>query len=163
MRVEYTKWDGRLHWHCDADLLGEDEHGLWLGLPSGRLLQRGDEEPVPCPGLVSLVPAHGRWIANFYVLGENSGTVYVDVTDEPMREGDIVRAIDLDLDVIRFPDGRVVLDDEDEFAEHQKLFGYPPDIISAAEATARDLLTAVTNRDEPFGIASDRWAALLSR
>ena len=161
VRFEFTKWDGRLHWHCEVDVLGEDEHGLWLGVPEGRLLQRGDEEPVPCMGLVCLVPAQGRWIANFYAFGDNRGTVYIDVTDEPKVDGDVVRAIDLDLDVIRFPDGRVILDDEDEFREHCTLFGYPDDTIAACEATARELLAAVTNHDEPFGTASDRWKALL--
>ena len=161
MRLEFTKWDGRLHWHFDVDVLGEDEHGLWLSVPAGRPLQRGDEEPIPCQGIAVLVPARGHWIATFS-LGEHRGSVYVDVTDEPKRDGDVVRAIDLDLDVIRFPDGSVILDDEDEFREHCTLFGYPADTIATCEATARELMDAVTNRIEPFGIASDRWTALLA-
>ena len=164
MRVEYTKWDGRLHWHFDVDLLGEDEHGLWLAVPKGRLLQRGNEETVRCLGFVMLVPTHGNWMAAFYTAEtpERDGHVYIDVTDRPQRDGDVVRAIDLDLDVIRLPDGQVVLDDEDEFQEHCTLFGYPAETISECEATASYLMAAVTNRDEPFGTAAERWKALLS-
>lgn len=162
MRIEYTKWDGRLHWHFDADVLGEDEHGLWARVPKGRVLQRGDVQRVQSDGFVMLVPVAGNWIAAFYTAETpgRDGHVYIDVTDQPRRDGDVVRAIDLDLDVIRLPDGEVILDDEDEFKEHCTLFGYPADTISTCEATARDLLAAVTNRDEPFGIASERWRAL---
>lgn len=46
-----------------------------------------------------------------------------------------VRAIDLDLDVIRFHDGSVVIDDEDEFADHRELYGYPADVVELAERT----------------------------
>ena len=35
--------------------------------------------------------------------------------------------VDLDLDVIRMRDGRIILDDEDEFEEHQVRYAYPPD------------------------------------
>ncbi|WP_180935649.1 DUF402 domain-containing protein [Nocardioides ungokensis] len=37
----------------------------------------------------------------------------------------MLRAVDLDLDVVRGRTGRVWIDDEDEFAEHRVRFGYP--------------------------------------
>ena len=51
--------------------------------------------------------------------------------DHPARVGrDVLRAVDLDLDVVRGPTGRVWVDDEDEFAEHQVAFDYPDDVVS---------------------------------
>ena len=44
----------------------------------------------------------------------------------------VLRAIDLDLDVLRVPSGRVWVDDEDEFAEHRLSFGYPPELVTPA-------------------------------
>ncbi|WP_220449594.1 DUF402 domain-containing protein [Nonomuraea longispora] len=86
--------------------------------------------------------------------------IYVDVTTIPeWRDGEVTM-LDLDLDVIRLRDGRLILDDEDEFAEHQVLLNYPPDLISQAEATARWLLDAVRERKGPFGGAHIQWLAI---
>ncbi len=41
--------------------------------------------------------------------------------------------------------------DEDEFEQHQALLGYPPEVISLAVRTARDVLDAVGAGREPFG------------
>ena len=100
MRLEFTKWDGRLHWHFDVDLLGEDDYGTWVGVPKGRLLRRGNEQTATSFGFVCLVPKVGGWIATFYRQGAHEVAVYVDITSVPARDGDIFRAVDLDLDVI---------------------------------------------------------------
>ena len=66
--------------------------------------------------------------------------------------------VDLDLDVVRLrPDSRVVVDDQDEFAEHQVRYGYPPDVISQAEQAAAALVAMVSARVEPFGTVSEAW------
>jgi hypothetical protein len=69
--------------------------------------------------------------------------------------------VDLDLDVIRYRNGKVLLDDEDEFAEHQVTLGYPEDVIEKALATAKWLMDAVEQRREPFGAAGRPWLDLL--
>ena len=53
---------------------------------------------------------------------------------------------DLDLDVVRELDGRVWVDDEDEFAEHQVSFGYPPEVIDAARASTDRLVGLIGSR-----------------
>lgn len=161
MRVEFTKWDGRLHWHFDLDPLGEDEHGLWLAGRPGCRLQRGAEPPqLEVHGFACLVPHQGRWIA--YFNASQDPEIYIDVTDEPIRGDGFVGAIDLDLDVLRWRDGRVTIDDEDEFAEHQVRFGYPAEVITATEMTAHTLVDRVTSRTEPFDRAAERWLALVT-
>ena len=59
---------------------------------------------------------------------------------------------DLDLDVSRTRSGAIVLHDEHEFAEHQLKYGYPAEVIAAAERTAAWLRTALDGR-EPFASA----------
>jgi protein associated with RNAse G/E len=67
--------------------------------------------------------------------------------------------VDLDLDVVRRPNGRVQLLDDDEFMRHQVELEYPARIIQGARATADWLLDVVTARHEPFGSAGAAWLA----
>ena len=52
-------------------------------------------------------------------------------------DGHMLRAVDLDLDVVRGFNGTVIVDDEDEFAEHQVAYGYPEDVITGGAGELR--------------------------
>ncbi|WP_239162611.1 DUF402 domain-containing protein [Paractinoplanes rishiriensis] len=106
---------------------------------------------------MALVPADGCWIANWNADADTEMEIYVDVTDQPVWTGELVRAVDLDLDVVRLRDGTVELLDEDEFAEHQVRYGYPADVVARAQATAAELMARVRDRDEPFGDVGRAW------
>lgn len=152
IRVVYRKYDGSLHWHMELGRLGTDEHGTWLGAPPGSQGQRGSEDPVTFPeAYVLLIPASGGWTLACYT--EPCWTeLYIDITTQPEWTAvDQVEMVDLDLDVIRRFDGSAEILDEDEFAEHQVRYGYPPEVISDAGQAASALLAAVTNGSEPFG------------
>ncbi|MEV6851736.1 DUF402 domain-containing protein [Actinoplanes sp. NPDC051411] len=158
IEMRFTKWGGKPHWHYPVVPLGTDRHGWWLGGAEGTLFQRGDEEPILRPhDYVMLVPDVGEWIATWHAASDTE--IYVDVTTRPVRNGDIIEAVDLDLDVIRKRDGRVLLVDEDEFAEHQVLLGYPTEVIARARAAADDLVARVTAATEPFDRAGHDWLA----
>lgn len=90
--------------------------------------------------------------------------IYCDVTT-PVRwsSASEVTMVDLDLDVLRKRDGTVLLDDEDEFAEHQVKYGYPPDVVSEAENSAAWLKDALANGREPFTTVYRSYLALLTR
>lgn len=155
VRMVYRKYDDSLHWHQWFDHLGDDEHGRWLGAPAGSTAQRGDGPPVTAGvAQVMLVGEGNWWTAIFHGFGADAGPrevdVYCDVTT-PVRfeTSDLVTAIDLDLDVIRYVDGTVYVDDEDEFAEHQLEYAYPPDVIASARKSC-DWLTAAVTSEEPF-------------
>lgn len=158
MKIEYSKWDGRRHWHFDVTVLGDDDYGTWYAAPVGGLIQRGDEPPFRGPGWACLVPHDGLWIAHFGVDRNPEGVyVYINVTDEPRRTADRVMAIDLDLDVVGWRDGRVDLEDREEFETHIDLFGYPASTVVAARETSEELVEAVSSRREPFARASEPW------
>jgi protein associated with RNAse G/E len=53
----------------------------------------------------------------------------------------------------------VELLDEDEFAEHRAQYGYPAEIVAAAQESAAWLVSAVREHVEPFGVTSFGWLA----
>jgi uncharacterized protein len=164
VRVVYTKFDGSLHWHYTMQRLGSDQHGVWLGAPASTPLQRGSEPPiVPEHAWVHLIP-EGQWWTAAFNAGESHTEIYCDITTEPrwLHPGEVTM-IDLDLDVLRMRgDGRVLLLDEDEFAEHQVRYGYPAEVIRQAQQAAAQLLDAVRARVEPFGTGYRRWLERVS-
>ena len=157
-----TKWGAVPHWVYEGLYLGDDGHGEWLGFPAGTHYRR--------PGLafdatfagVVLVPADGA--AHLAAFNDATAVhrVYVDITTPPAWDGSTLRAVDLDLDVVRLQDGSVYVDDEDEFAEHRLSYGYPPDVVAMAEASAARVLAAVRDRRAPFDEETpQRWLDLL--
>ena len=109
---------------------------------------------------------HG-WLATFHapggqpwpVLGNSPVEVYVDMTTVPVWDGATLRAVDLDLDVVRGRTGRVWIDDEDEFAEHRIAYDYPLHVVDLAMTTCDEIEAAVRERRAPFDGSSDRWLA----
>ena len=159
VRVEMTKWGDHPHWAMDALWLGSDDAGDWIGFPRGTLMSRPGVDFVAPNHQVGLVPRAG-WMATFHGPGGNVRT-YVDMTTVPEWDDHVVRTVDLDLDVIELLDGSVVVDDEDEFAEHQVSYGYPPDVVALALATKDTVLSAVRSRAAPFDGSAARWHEVL--
>jgi uncharacterized protein len=170
--VAFTKWGGRPHWEFDARLLGEDDHGAWLGVRAGTPLRRPGVEIASPQHFVTLVPRSGQFVATFYDEqlqapvtegGWGMVEVYVDITTTPVWEGSTVSAVDLDLDVVRSRAGRTWVDDEDEFAEHRVRYGYPEDVVRAASASCDDVLAEVAARRGPYdGRCGPAWITRLS-
>jgi hypothetical protein len=161
VRVEMTKWGDRPHWEFDGVYLGDDEHGDWIAFPAGTLMTRPGMEVRPAWAQVGLVPSGGEaFLATFHGPGADK-RVYVDMTSVPRWDGSVVRAVDLDLDVVQELDGSVYVDDEDEFADHQVRFDYPPGTIALAEATRDAVLAAVRDGSAPFDGTAARWFPVL--
>ncbi len=64
----FTKWGGLPHWEYDAFRLGEDEHGTWLGIPTGTLVGRPRRGSTLDEDQVVLVPDAG-FVATFFAAG----------------------------------------------------------------------------------------------
>ena len=164
VRVLTRKWPDLPHWEFDALRLGVDGHGHWVGVPAGTWLSRPERGFHAWCDHVVLIPHDAWWVATMY--GDDADRpvdVYVDIsTPSEWSEADApVRTVDLDLDVIRDPDGRVWVDDEDEFAEHQHSLGYPSDVIAAAETSCAEVLEAVRGLAGPFSGVHLDWIARL--
>ena len=53
--------------------------------------------------------------------------------------------------------GEVFVDDEDEFAEHQVAYGYPADVVEAAQASCDRVFAAVRARQAPYDGTARVW------
>ncbi len=165
VRIEMEKWGGRPHWHIPGLWLGSDEQGDWIGIPAGTRMVRPGRDVRSEHDQIGLVPAPGdddeRGFLPTFHKAPSRVWVYVDMTTAPVWDGDTVRAVDLDLDVIRGREGDVVVDDEDEFAEHTVEFGYPPEIVALAEATRDRVRAAILAGDPPYDGSHEPWQRAL--
>ena len=165
--IERRKWPDRPHYRWQMQLLGEDEHGTWLSMPSNALAFKGDVTFETRTDGLRLVPRDAPWCAWFTTRAgsplppEQTWRLYVDIIDGAVHHDDgSITMVDLDLDVVQFLDGRVELLDEDEFAEHQVLYSYPAEIVELAVAASQSVLDAVRRNEPPFdGAAAATWAA----
>ena len=165
IRVAMTKWGDRPHWEFDATFLGCDAHGDWLGIAAGTAMSRPGASYVAPTNQVGLVPPAGPdpargWLATFHDVG-GPVRVYVDITTAPVWDGAVLRAVDLDLDVVCGPTGRVWVDDEDEFAHHRALYDYPEDVARGALASCDRVQAAVVGGLAPYDGSAATWLARL--
>lgn len=153
------KWDGRPNYAFEAMLLGRDGHGAWIGMPAGTPFEGPSYPGVWEHPFVTLVPADGWWLASFYGSGNPQDMdVYVDMTTVPEWPAPSrLEVVDLDLDVVRYRDGRIELLDEDEFDEHRASMAYPGEIVGRARRTAEEMLAALAGTTEPFATVGARW------
>jgi hypothetical protein len=156
VHVRYTKQDGSLHWHFDADVIARDHHGTWVVVPPGGWYRKGGDPPqIDDSGFVVLVPNEQWWTAYFNPVpkGSNHHLVYVDVNSEPIWEGAIVSMVDLDLDVVVAPGGTARVIDEDELEEHRVRWSYPPHLVDRVRTTAARIAGDIDLGREPFASA----------
>lgn len=146
VRVECRKWPDAPHWEFDAVRLGVDGHGTWVGIAEGTLLSSPTRAFHAAADHVTLVPHDDWWLATFYGHDhQRPFDVYVDVaTPAVWHSPELVRSVDLDLDVIKGTTGRIWVDDEDEFAAHRVELDYPEHVVREAVASAERLERDVT-------------------
>lgn len=169
LHFDHGKWDGPRHWQADGSYLGADEWGHWAGVRAGARIHRPGHEYRADVDQVQLTADH-PWVARFYdrpaVLDSDPDKVqvYVDISSVPEWHLDEnparVSLTDLDLDVVHRGE-TTFIDDEDEFATHRVTYGYPTEMVARCEATAAEVLRAVTERTGPFapGVA-EHWFAV---
>jgi len=159
------KYDGRPHRQVTAQLLGEDSYGTWLATPRGSVVTyhygvkgtgrtRADA--------VRLIPA-GEWWMAMCLAEPDPRELYCDVTTPARWTGPAeITVVDLDIDLVRYrADGRIEVEDEDEFEEHRVSLGYPPEIVRGALAGAESLHAKLVRDEEPFAGHYRKWLALV--
>ncbi|HYO86746.1 MAG TPA: DUF402 domain-containing protein [Dermatophilaceae bacterium] len=168
VEVQFLKYDGSPHWRYPAAFLGADRYGDWLGGGAGTVIARPGRRFVWDGDFVLLIPRDRHHVVTLNGPTELVSTeFYVDLTTVPTwHAGDSaadpprVRAVDLDLDVgRRFSQTEPYLDDEDEFAVHRVVFGYPEELVDAVRAEAALLMTQLRAGTEPFGSVAHAWLA----
>jgi len=93
-----------------------------------------------------------RWY-NVFRFSEPDGSFrnfYCNITMPPTFENGVLDYVDLDIDVIVWPDGRVETLDEDDFDINAVRFGYADDVRENALASLTDLRRRIDDREFPF-------------
>lgn len=91
-----------------------------------------------------------RW-HNVWQLDRTDGVLfYANVAMPCQFDGDVLRWVDLDIDVVCHSDGSIVVKDEQEFQEHTSLFAYPEDVVESALAARDELLCLARAGEFPF-------------
>lgn len=83
-----------------------------------------------------------RWY-NFFRFEDPAGTLrnyYINICLPPSVADGVIDYVDLDIDIIVWPDGRIVTLDVDEFESNARSFGYPVETQNTAHETLKKLL-----------------------
>lgn len=178
VQCRMAKWGDRPHWRFEGTYLGEDEHGRWIGFPAGTHNERPGFAFDSEVDSVTLVPHDAWFLATFHEPGIWCD-LYVDIATPAVWDGELLSSTDLDLDIIRMAPappaqsplapqnlraawGEVFVDDEDEFAEHQVAYGYPDEVVVAAEESCARVLAAVRGQQAPYDGTHRHWLRVLA-
>ena len=159
--VEWLKWPATPYRTTPMKLLGRDDQGTWLFAPKGTAATYASHGPTPlASNFLTLIPIPEKWWVCTWMWGDPDTTIdiYVDIVLPPSwRTSACLQVVDLDLDVIRHVDGRVSLEDEDDFARHSTSLQYPSSVISSARRAATDVVRSIEGHANPFGEQPSRW------
>jgi uncharacterized protein len=113
--------------------------------------------------VMAVVP-RGAWWTLAWWLGHPALELYVNINTPADITDQRIVFTDLDLDVVRRTDGVCEMVDRDEFDLHRARYGYPDDVVAAAEAATDEALQLTVERVPPFdGSAAARWTARAGR
>jgi protein associated with RNAse G/E len=93
-----------------------------------------------------------RWY-NVFRFHEPNGrfrNYYCNIGMPPTFSSGVLEYVDLDIDVIVWPDRRVDILDREDFEANVAKFSYPPNVITGAATAIEDLLNAIERQDFPF-------------
>jgi hypothetical protein len=147
--------EGMFRW--PAYVISSDCHGLWLFSPKGTIFRgqsgtnigecevgQGDsEEGLP---VMHLIPDRAWWIAAWF-----AEKISVDICTPPTLIDGEWCYTDLELDPLAFSDGRVVIEDEDEFAAACEAGLISIGEAAKGRAAATEMKRCLRHRTEPFG------------
>lgn len=95
-----------------------------------------------------------RWY-NVFRFDEPNGELrnfYCNINLPPTLENGVLEYVDLDIDVVLWPDGSHEVLDRNEFEQNTEAFDYPIETIAKVETTLRHLISAIKAGGFPFTI-----------
>ncbi|NVY96789.1 DUF402 domain-containing protein [Lactobacillus sp. DCY120] len=148
--IQSYKHDGHLHrtWRetmvlktSENEIIGCNNHTLVTESNHHRWVTH---EP-------ALVYFHKHYWFNIITMLRDSGPYYYCNLATPfVLDREALKYVDYDLDVKVFPDGEKRLLDVDEYALHQQMWHYPPEIDQILKASTELLLSWVDQKKGPF-------------
>lgn len=93
-----------------------------------------------------------RWY-NIFEFREPNGifrNFYCNVNMPPNFDGKYLDYVDLDIDIVVWPNLEYTILDRDEFEQNAAAYNYPESVIRQAEKSTMDLEAMIANREFPF-------------
>jgi protein associated with RNAse G/E len=90
-----------------------------------------------------------RWynIFRFYTPAGELRNFYCNISMPPQFDGEVLDYIDLDIDIVVWPDHRYSVLDRDDYVANSAKFGYPAEVNAKVEQTLNELLELIMNRE----------------
>lgn len=152
IRILSTKYDGSRHYDYRGRLVDEAPGVVRVVIEAGTpFVSYRAEGEIQAP--MTQLFFTDLWFNVFHnhrPMGRQQMLSYANVGTPVRLEGDTLHWIDLDLDVIQTVERGLYVDDEDEFAEHQRRMAYPEEIIRRAVEAKDALLHLAHGGGFPF-------------
>jgi len=163
IEIRSFKWPRRpTYIPSPLQFLGEDEFGRWLGVAAGIPWRSADgtRSGVMEHPLVKLVPPDTYWTCCFHPVDP---VIDIDLVLPVRWLENAFEEIDLELDVLRFADGRIEVRDQAEFARLHQELGLSATTAAKVTQTAEELCTLLAQGAEPFAsIGRERLARFMA-
>ena len=94
-----------------------------------------------------------RWynIFRFHLPNGELRNFYCNISMPPQFDGEVLDYVDLDIDIVVWPDLRHTVLDREDYVANARRFGYPPEVNAKVEDTLNELLELIASRDLPGG------------
>jgi uncharacterized protein len=152
IEVRAYKYDGVLHRTWTAELVRQDESLIVLDA------KFADEIVHDLLGTIA-VGTHSleyywldRWY-NIFRFAQPDGKLrnfYCNVNQPPEFDGETLRYVDLDLDILVEPDFSYRILDVEDFETNAKRYGYTQEVQTNARRALDELVTMIERRSFPF-------------
>ena len=142
MKVNARKFDGSLRRSWECELVCFDGETLRVRGVFAETVEHSDLGTL----LKGTVSHETFWLSRWYNVFrfENAdGTLrnhYINISMPPTFDGKTIEFVDLDIDIVIWPDGRRIVLDEDEFAENLVKYKYPTYLVEKVKNTVETLL-----------------------
>ncbi len=153
--IQSFKHDGRLHRSWDQGfVLQADENRFvaitdktWVSDEDGRRWYTRE------PALYFLYTK--AWFNVIAMLRQNGVYYYCNLASPALYDGEAIKYIDYDLDYKIFPDGRIILLDQDEYQQHSESMHYPDQLDAILKKQMAAIVQASQNHLSPFDPAEN--------
>lgn len=151
VKVQAYKHDGSLHRQWSPAFLVEETDEYWCLASKASLVTEGDGRKWMTHEKAIFLLFKKRWMNVIAMFKEKRGICYyVNIASPTIMEDGYLRYIDYDLDVKLYPDGVERILDENEYARHAKMYGYPKDLEEVIEKEAKHVKKMMDDQEFPF-------------
>jgi uncharacterized protein len=153
--INSRKFDGSVHRTWQAELVSESDTLLtFVG-------EFNEEIWHPHLGIIrrGTISHESYWLDRWYSVfrfhepGGELRNFYCNVNMPPMFENGVLDYVDLDIDVLVWPDFTYEILDRDDFARNAIKYFYSKELIAQAEASLEQLIALIEGREFPFAEA----------